>query len=143
MQVENPQFLVTQSLRSQRKIKRTTRGSVFEVREIMNLKKVSALKRSSTMLDTKPEKIDLSKEKEQVAVKRKTSHGHSSPFNVIRFASKLKLRKKMNSRANETLSKFKQLKKQSSKRSFQKLGTISNSLHFKIVLTLKLVSRTE
>jgi hypothetical protein len=62
MQIENPQFYVNQSLRSQRKLKRSGLIKVFEFQGLANVKsEESKLKISNTLTNIKPNNDDLSK----------------------------------------------------------------------------------
>lgn len=84
MQIENPQFSILQSLRSQRKLKRYHKGSVLEVADIKKFTFSKKLKRSTSFIDTSFSKIDMTKEARQ---RRKTSNNN---FSGLKFQSIVK-----------------------------------------------------
>lgn len=67
-------------------------------------------------------KIDMTHDKESVS-KRKSSV-NTSPFTLIKFANKLKMRGKVGRKSSGNVLAFKDIKKQNSRGSYNKLFTI-------------------
>jgi len=91
MQIDNPHFYISQSLRSQRKLKRYGNHSILDAADITKAKNSKAFRRTSTMNNNQFSKIDLTQDNKNSSKRKGSSNafGGQFKFNSKAFKNKL------------------------------------------------------